>query len=50
MAPDDLESKFRALEGPDVDDDLAKMKKALAASSVPRGQVGMAPVLIERFS
>lgn len=32
VAPDNLESKFLALEGSDVDDELSKMKAQLAAS------------------
>lgn len=38
VAPSDVESKFRALEGSDVDDDLAKMKAALGSGKVA-GQV-----------
>ena len=43
-APDDLESKFRNLEGDDVDDQLAAMKKrsltgATASSSKPEKQL-----------
>ncbi|PRW58837.1 putative membrane-associated 30 kDa chloroplastic [Chlorella sorokiniana] len=34
VAPSDVESKFRALEGSDVDDDLAKMKAALGSGKV----------------
>lgn len=38
VAPSDVEAKFRALEGSDVDDDLAKMKAALG-SGKPKGEV-----------
>lgn len=38
VAPDNLESKFLALEGSDVDDELSKMKAQLAASK-PVAQV-----------
>ncbi|EFN51740.1 hypothetical protein CHLNCDRAFT_59172 [Chlorella variabilis] len=34
VAPDSIENKFRALEGSDVDDDLAKMKAALGSGKV----------------
>lgn len=40
VAPDDLESKFQALEGSDVDDELTSMKAKLGTSSVA-GQVGL---------
>lgn len=40
MAPSDVEQKFRALEGSDVDDDLAKMKAALGGGSKVAGEVG----------
>lgn len=39
-APDSLESKFAALEGSDVDDELSKMKASLGASKKPVAQVG----------
>ena len=39
VAPDSIENKFRALEGSDVDDDLAKMKAALGSGKVA-GEVG----------
>lgn len=32
-APDSLEQQFKALEGDDVDDDLAKMKRGMLSSS-----------------
>lgn len=34
VAPSDVESKFRELEGSNVDDDLAKMKAALGSGKV----------------
>lgn len=39
VAPDNLESKFKALEGGDVDDELSKMKAQLGARK-PVAQVG----------
>ncbi len=38
MAPDSVESKFRALEGSDVDDELAKMRAQLGSGKV-KGEV-----------
>lgn len=38
MAPDSVESKFRALEGGDVDDELSKMKAQLGSGKV-KGEV-----------
>lgn len=41
VAPDSVESKFRALEGSDVDDELSKMKAQLGSGTV-KGEVGRA--------
>ena len=38
-APDDVESKFRALEGSNVDDDLNQLRAALSSGSKPRAEV-----------
>lgn len=38
VAPDSVESKFRALEGSDVDDELAKMRAQLGSGKV-KGEV-----------
>ena len=38
-APDELENKFQQLEGNDVDDELAQMKKrALSGASPPKAE------------
>jgi hypothetical protein len=37
---DNIESKFRALEGSDVDDELSKMKASIGGGSKVAGQVG----------
>lgn len=38
-APDDVESKFRALEGSNVDDDLNQLRTALGSGSKPRAEL-----------
>ncbi len=38
VAPDNLESKFAALEGSNVDDELSKMKAQLGVGKKPIGQ------------
>jgi hypothetical protein len=39
VAPTDLEAKFAALEGSNVDDELSKMKAQLGVGKRPAGQV-----------
>eukprot|EP00887_Chlorella_sp_A99_P004429 scaffold30.g4429.t1 len=47
VAPDNLESKFRALEGSAVDDDLDQLKRKLTGSSGPRGALPPGRPLVE---
>ena len=43
VAPDNLESKFRALEGDAVDDELSRMKAALGSGSSRSGPMRELP-------
>lgn len=47
VAPDNLESKFRALEGSAVVDDLDQLKRKLTGSSGPRGALPPGRPLVE---
>ncbi|KAI3439051.1 hypothetical protein D9Q98_001461 [Chlorella vulgaris] len=49
VAPDNVESKFRALEGSDVDDDLAKMKAALGSGSSKPKELPAGRTVTEAF-
>ena len=48
VAPSDLEAKFAALEGSDVDDELNKMKAQLGVGRKPAAQVRPARCIRER--